>query len=136
VGESTLTFPAEIDTTDVRAGKVIVRVYPPLAGFLPQELIDRIQFKIRAVADLPSQRKLVDYLDRLTREQGAGGMERVLEAIAFEAYNRGGEGGERQGGSVLSDAAVLLAVASIWLIGFPIFLLLFRRRQRKSSEQA
>jgi hypothetical protein len=135
IGESTFTFPAEIDTSEVRKGKLVIRVHTPLAGVLPQEIVDRIQFKIRSIADLHSQRKLLDYLDRLTLEQAGGGTERVLEAIAFEAYNRSaratGAGGERRDASVVSDIAILLIVASIWLIGFPIFLLLYRRRQRQ-----
>jgi hypothetical protein len=137
IGETTLTFPVEIDATDVRSGKVTIQVYSPLAGILPQELIDRIEFKIRANASLQSQRKLLDYFDRLTREHGAAGSERVLEAIAFDAYNRGSyataSGGERRDANVLSDVAILITIASIWLIGFPIFLLLYRRRQRQAA---
>ena len=135
LGEATFTFDAEIDTTDVAKGKVIVRLYSPLARALPRDLVDRIQFKIRSLANLQSQRKLIDYLDRLALEN-PGKPERVLEAIAFEAYNRAGsvrrgQGSETFEGSALSDVVVMLLLVALWLVGYPIFLLFLRRRDRR-----
>jgi hypothetical protein len=136
LGESTFTFDAELDTTDVAKGKVIIRLYSPLARALPRDLVDRIQFKIRSLANLQSQRKLLDYLDRLALEN-PGKPERVLEAIALEAYNnragslRRGQGNETWEGSAFSDSIVLLLLATLWLVGYPIFLLFFRRRERR-----
>ena len=134
--EKAFTFPAEIDTTDVSKGRLVIRVYPPLAAIFPKELIDKIEFKGRALADFQSQRKLLDYLDRLVER--TGNRERMRDAIAFEAYNnRSGQVGAQGAqpvGDTLSDAVVLLLLVGIWLIGYPIFLLFYRRRSRKLAQ--
>jgi len=136
-GESTLTFPVEVDTSGVATGMLVIRMYPPLAKFLPEDLLQRVEFKIRSLADLESQRKMLTYLDRVSSEQKAKGrgFDGVLEAIALEAYNRSGGTGQalsdRGRAESLSDQAVLLAVLAVWLIGFPIFLFLVRRKQKK-----
>ena len=139
VGESTLTFPVEVDTSAVSKGMLTIRMYPPLAKFLPEDLLQRVEFKIRSLADLQSQRKLLTYLDRVSSEQKARGrgFDGILEAIALEAYNRSGGTGqslmERGRAESLSDQVVLLAVLAVWLIGFPIFLFLVRRKQKKPA---
>ena len=72
-GESTLTFPVEVDTGSAAKGMVVIRMYPPLAKLLPEDLLQRVEFKIRSLADLHSQRKLLTYLDRVSKEQKAKG---------------------------------------------------------------
>src|SRR5882672_4707097 len=98
MSEKTFTFPAEIDTTDVAKGKLVIRVYPPLAAMLPKDLLAKIEFKSRALADLQSQRKILDYLDRLAAR--SENRERMRDAIAFEAYNRSGQAGAQGAQSV------------------------------------
>lgn len=141
VGESSFTVPLEVDTSGVARGALVVRVYPPLARLLPQELVERIEFKIRSLADLQSQRKMVAYFERLANEQQAKGrgFEGMLEAIVLEAYNRSGSTvsgqplRDRGDAETLSDQAMLLATLAIWLVGFPVFLLFVRWRRKKQQ---
>lgn len=140
VGKSRLTFPVEMDASGIAKGKLELRLYPPLARFLPEEILQKIEFKIRSFADLRSQRKLMDYLDRLSKEQQAKGrgFDGMLEVITLEAYNRSDKASPASGAPTITisdsfvDGAVLLGVLAIWLIGFPVFIL-FERRMRKPS---
>jgi hypothetical protein len=139
VGESTLTFLVEVDTGAAAKGMLVIRLHPPLTQFLPEELLQRVEFKIRSLANLQSQRKLLTYLDRVSNEEKAKrrGFDGMLEAIALEAYNRSADPerspSERGRAEALSDQMVLLAVLAVWLIGFPIFLFLVRRKQKKPA---
>lgn len=134
IGESTLAVPVEADIARVPQGVLVLRVHAPFARLVPAEVVERIEFKIRSTADLQSQRKLLDYLDRLVTEHKAedGGRERLFEAIALDAYNRSGEVIQisRASGDPLSEQVILLGVLGLWLIGFPVFLLFARRKRR------
>lgn len=136
VGEASFTVPVEVDASAVAAGAVTVRIYPPLARLLPQEFIDRVDFKIRSLANVAAQRKMLAYLDRLAGEQRAKGRDRegLLEAIAFEAYNRApaaaAAGPDAGRAEPLSDQVMLLLTLAIWLAGFPILLLVVRMRRK------
>ena len=136
VGQSTLSFPVEADAARVPQGVLTVRVHPPLARFVPAEVIERIEFKIRSIADLESQRQLLSYLDRLALENKIEGraQEKLLEVIVLDGYNRSSGAVQASGGlgDSLSDQLILLSVLGLWLIGFPLFLL-FARRKRKSA---
>jgi hypothetical protein len=142
VTDTEITVPVEVDTSSVSTGTLSVRAYPPLASFLPNEFLERVQLKISLLANLSSQRTMLAYFDRLAKEQQAKGrgFEGMLEAIALEAYNNSsgpGAGPRRDRGAAepLSDQIILLATLAIWLIGFPIFLL-FVRRRRKARQPA
>lgn len=135
VGESDLTVRVEVDTSALSRGELVVRVYPPLAKLVPQDLIDRVAFKIRTIADLESQGKVMAYLDQIStgmKDRGQG-FEPMLEAIAFEAYNasarsllRGNRGAAEPG----SDQIALAVMLAIWLLGFPLFMFFVSRRRK------
>jgi hypothetical protein len=136
LAELTATVPVEVDTGTVSRGTLIVRVYPPLASALPQQLLERIDIKIRSVSDIHSQRKVLAYLDRLAAEQQAKGhgFDGLLQAIALDAYNSAGPAGPvaagRGGTDSVSDILMLVVTVAVWLIGFPIFLFFARRRRK------
>jgi hypothetical protein len=138
ITDKEITVPVEVDTSTIRTGKLLVSAYPPLADILPNELIDKIEMKVASLASLPVQRKILTYLDDLTEREDAKvrGFDGVLEAIAFEAYNKSDKRtlGRSNSGEAepLSDQVLLLLTVAIWLIGFPVFLLVVRR-QRKSA---
>jgi hypothetical protein len=133
--ESGLAVPIEVDTSAIAEGKVVVRAYSGLSAVLPQALIQRVEFKARTLAGVEAQRKMLAYLDRLAQEHRTNerGLEPMLEAIAFEAYNRGGPSAaavDREGAGSISDQALVLVTAAIWLLGFPLFLWFVRSRRR------
>jgi hypothetical protein len=137
VGASEINFPVEVDISRMASGVAVIRVYPPLAKFVPDKLLDSMEFKLQTLMGLEPQKKLLGYLDRLTEEHriSGRGFDGVLEAIAFEAYNSPGRAPVVAGFAPerLSDKIVLLAVLATWLIGFPIFLLFVRARRMKDA---
>jgi hypothetical protein len=137
VGMSGINFPVEVDLSRMASGVAVIRVYPPLARFLPDKLLEAMESKLQTLMGLESQQKMLGYLDRLTEEHRVSGkgFDGVLEAIAFEAYNSPGRApaAARFAPERLSDKIVLLATLAIWLIGFPIFLLVVRSRRMKNA---
>jgi len=137
VGEAKFTVPVEVDVSGLERGNVVVRVFPPLAKMLPQDLVDRIEFKVRTLANLQAQRKLLAYLDRLTKVQESLGRGRdgLIEAILLDAYARNPQaiaaGGDRGRAETLSDQAILIITLAIWIIGFPVFLFFVRTRRKE-----
>lgn len=139
VAESRLVVPVEVDTSNVLRGSLQVRMYPPMSTLIPREWVDRIEFKVRSVADISSQKKMVAYLDRLAKEPAskARGQEGMLELIAFEAYNNSGpaarigpDSGDAGKAEPLADQRLLILTLAIWIIGLPIFLWIVRSRRR------
>lgn len=139
---SGLTVPVEVDTSRIADGTISVRAFPPLAGLVPQEILDKVEFKIRALANLQTQAQLLAYLDELQASPAVkkGGFEAMLEAIVLEGYNRvageaiagGGVASDRGVAESVSDQTLLLITLLVWGIGFPIFLYIIRMRRRRA----
>lgn len=137
---SRFTVPVEVDTSRIIDGTISVRAFPPLASRIPQEIIDKVEFKIRSLANLQTQAELIAYLDELRASPAVknGGFEAMLEAIMLESYNRiaveaKGEGGFANDCGVTESVSiqkVLLITLMIWGIGFPVFLYIIRMRRR------
>lgn len=138
VNPSEIAVPFEIDLSNMDEGFLLVRAYPPLPKLIPKELIDRIEFKIRSLADVYTQRQLVTYLDELAKDANVkrNGFEGLLEQIAFDAYNKttGVAVGTRVDdvgrAEVISDQWMLILAACLWIIGIPLFLWIVRQRRK------
>lgn len=136
-----ISVPVEIDTTNLANGAIQIRVYPPLSGLMPQEIIVKIESKLQALANPNVQNQLFSYLS----ENLHGGsmnspavVSRLFESISFDAYNQMGYSNrsvnsqsmrEVGGSEALSDQASLIAAVLIWLVGLPIFLFVVRKRR-------
>jgi hypothetical protein len=136
---STLTFPVIVDLSSLAAAKAVVAVKPPLAALLPSELNDRIQIKMRMVANATAQKKIVDYLDQLARgvSQNAGPAA-LFESVLLDAYNRGDRPGTsaRDAGDALplSDQWMLILTLLIWAVAVPAaYFYRLRRRRGKPA---
>lgn len=134
--DSELAVPAEVDVSGLNGGNITVKAYPPMAGAIPSFLLDRVDFKLKLIADLSRQRDIVDYLDKLPQKTpAAGALSPRLEAIITEAYNRGGlvPAGIRDAGEAtpLSEQIGLIVTILIWLIAVPIVVALRYRRNRR-----
>jgi len=136
-----LKVPAEVDVAALSSGTLTVRAYPPMAGAVPSYLLEKVDFKLKVIADLSRQRELVRYLDGLPQKPPAAGMlDPRLEAIITEAYNRGSTSvvpvkdvGEA---TPLSEQIGLILTLAIWLIGLPIVMILrYRRNMRRLRAQ-
>jgi len=136
IGKSSVTFPVIVDLSALASGKTIVVAKLPLATLLSDEKRERIQTKVRMLANAPAQQKVLDYLDQLAKTAGpTADPTAVHEAILLDAYNR--SGGPTMRGDVgdavpLSEQWMLLLTLAIWFILFPIFLLVYRLRRRRA----
>ncbi len=129
-----LTVPVEVDTTGVQGGHIVVRVAVPLSGMIPAELLDRIEQKLRLMADLDAQRRTLDYLDEVTARTADRSPEAVRQRIVFDAYNRGPAattpGKDVGGAEPLRDQIALIVTLAIWAVCVPALFWWARRRQR------
>lgn len=137
IGKTSVTFPVIVDLAALASGKTIVVAKLPLATLLSDEKRERIQTKVRMLANAPAQQKVLDYLDRLAKAAGPGADPAALhEAILLDAYNRSGGpamAGRDVGDAVpLSEQWMLIVTLAIWLILFPAGLLVYRLRRRRA----
>lgn len=136
---STLTFPVIVDLSSIGAGKAVIEVKPPLAAILPADIADRIQVKMRMVANAAAQKKIVEYLDRLAKGAPKNeGSLALFESVLLDAYNRaGGPGTAAQdvGEAVpLSEQWMLILTLMIWVVAVPtLYLLKWRSRRGKPA---
>lgn len=136
-----IAVPVEIDATNFRNGIIHIRIYPPLSGLVPQDVIVKIESKLQTLANPSVQNQLISYFT----ENLHGGsinspldISRLFESIAFDAYNQMGLSSrldnskkmrEIGGSEALSDQFFLIAAVLIWLVGLPIFLYVIRKRR-------
>lgn len=136
-----LKVPAEVDISALKFGTLTVSAYPPMAGAVPSFLLEKVDFKLKLIADLSRQREIVSYLDGLPQKPpAAGALDPRLEAIITEAYNRGSttvvSGRDVGEATPLSEQIGLILTIAIWLIGLPIVLILrYRRNMRRLRAQ-
>ena len=146
IAETDFTLPVELDATDLSKGMIKIHAFPPLAKAFPEELINRIEFKIRSLANLQAQKQLLGYLNKLNADEKikSRSFEGMLEAIVIEAYNRNAKTGSlnkmragRESGDSesLSDQSVLLISVLIWLVCFPAFVFFLRARAKSKTKR-
>lgn len=134
--DSDLAVPAEVDVSGLASGNITVKAHPPMAGAIPSFLLERVDFKLKLIADLSRQRDIVTYLDGLPQKLPASGaLSPRLEAIITGAYNRGGlvPTGTRDVGEAtpLPEQIGLIVTILIWLIAVPVVVALRYRRNRR-----
>jgi hypothetical protein len=132
-----LKVPAEVDVSALTSGTLTVKAHPPLAGAIPSFLLEKVDFKLKVIADLSRQREMVRYLDGLPQTPpAAGALDPRLEAIITEAYNRSSttvvSGKDTGEATPLSEQIGLILTLAIWLIGLPVVMILrYRRNMRR-----
>ncbi len=135
IGKASVTFPVTVNISPLRSGKTIVVAKLPLANLISDEKRARIDAKVRTLANAAAQQRVLDYLDQLAKAAGAGGSA-VHEAILVDAFNRSGApgmAGRDVGDAVpISEQWMLLVTLAIWLILFPLALLVYRLRRRRA----
>lgn len=137
IGKASITFPVTVDVSALPSGKTIVVARLPLATLIPDEKHERIQAKVRMLANAAAQQKVLDYLDRLAKTAGSADSAALVEGILLDAYNR--SGGAAMAGRDVGDAVpiseqwMLILTLAIWLIVFPIVLLVYRLRRRRAK---
>lgn len=132
-----VSVPAEVDVSGLGEGSITIKARPPMAGVIPAALLERVNFKLRLIADLSRQRELLKYLDGLPQASpGGSGLDPRFEAILTEAYNRGTvmvvparDNGEA---TPLSEQLALIVTIAIWLVAVPLAMFLrYRRNLRR-----
>jgi hypothetical protein len=136
------TLPIEADLSNLDKGKINVRIFLPAARLLPQDLINRIQLKVRNLADVSVQRKILAYLDDLQKKTGsAKGMDAIFNLILVQAYNNQAAtigsfvSGESEDAGPLSDRLLIPIMLILWLVIVPLVVAgpyLWRKYLRRS----
>jgi len=138
-----ISFPVEIDVSDMDKGNLKIRAYSSFSGLIPQDMITRVESKLQMLANANSQKQLIVYLAEKSGGKlgvaDADAQSRFLDAIMFDAFNKsvrftsaGGSTNQREAGSAesLSDQMALIFAIIIWLVGFPIYLFIIRRQRK------
>ena len=136
IGKASITVPASVDVSALASGKTIVVVKLPLANLLSDEKRERIKTKVRMLANMTAQQKILDYLDAMAKAAGSE-PGALFEAILIDSYNRNGGPAAVHadvGDAVpLSEQWMLLLTLAIWFILLPILLLVVRLRRRRAK---
>jgi hypothetical protein len=135
-----LSFPVEIDISDIDNGQLKIRAYTGLSELIPQDILMRVESKMKLLANANSQKQLIAYLaDRSGGKlDDADARSRFFDAIMFDTYNNSGRLNVREAGSAesLSDQMALIFAVLIWLVGFPIYLFVIRRQRKDLTVSA
>jgi hypothetical protein len=135
IGKTSVTFPVTVDLSGLNSGKTMVVAKLPLATLIPNEMRERIQTKVRTLANLAAQQKVLDYLDERTKTAGSADATALMEAILLDAYNRSDAtpAGDVGDAVPLSEQWMLLLTLAIWLIVVPVGLITYRLRRRRAK---
>jgi len=136
-----ISFPVEIDVSDMDNGRLKIRAYTGLSGLIPQDILFRVESRLQMLANANSQKQLITYLvERSGGKLGdADAQSKFFDAIMFEAFNNSGRFTASSGGAnlrdvgsaeTLSDQVALILAVVIWLVGFPIYLFIIRRQRK------
>ena len=144
VVDKIISLPMKIDANQINNGKLQIFIYPPLKNIIPEDLIIRLDSRLKVLASLSSQKQLFSYLSSDEISHGSKAIdENMLEMIAIDSINqrvRGKvpgmpDGSVKDAGASepFSDQVVLLVSLLIWLAGFPVFLYVLRRQRLKQA---
>jgi hypothetical protein len=139
-----IVIPVELDTSEMERGRVVVDACPPVSSLIPQQLVVRVESKLRTLSIPSAQAQLHAYL---AERSGANPEDpvataKLFDTIAFDALNQSSQSpisgssdtGKLVGTSELfSDQLALFMAVLIWLVGFPVFLYLVRRQKLEQA---
>lgn len=143
-----ISFPVEIDGSDIDKGFLKIRVISALEKLIPEEMTMRIESKLQMVSNEYAQKQYVAYLaeKNVGKLTNLNEVSKLFDAIAFDTYNNAGRiqqvikgsQNERPIGAAepLSEQVSLIFAILIWLIGFPIFLFIIRRQRLELTTQS
>jgi hypothetical protein len=137
---NTFVLVVELDTEPIRRGFVTLRVMFRYNKYIPHELREKMQYKLREIAHKGAQERVIGYLDAIREQARTGGEESevVLEAIAFDAYNRLVRAKEATRSAKEATRSAIeenpfLVFLVLWLAGYPLFLLGLRIVEKRRT---
>jgi hypothetical protein len=142
-----ISFPVEIDVSDMHNGRLQIRAYSGISALIPKDILFRVESRLQVLANANSQKQLIAYLAEHSGGKlgDAEAQSKFFDAIMFDAFNNSGRltsaGGStrpREAGSAepLTDQMALILAVIIWLVGFPIYLFITRRQRRQLIDSA
>ena len=136
---ATLAGMLELDTARLADGDISLKVSFPLAGLLPDELVERIRAKLELAGEPKRQDALLAYLAALQGRIDAAPMPRstLFELILVDAHNQSMALGShvREAGDAepLTDQLALIATLLVWFVAVPAAFVFRRRRLGRLS---
>jgi hypothetical protein len=142
-----ISFPVEIDVSDMQNGRLQIRAYSGLSGLIPQDILFRVESRLQMLANANSQKQLIAYLDECSGGKlgDAEAQSKFFDAIMVDAFKNSdrlnasrGSPDLREAGSAesLSDQVALIFAIIIWVVGFPIYLFIIRRQRKHLTVSA
>ena len=139
VTTAALSGVMELDTARLADGTVALKVSFPLAGLLPEELVERIRAKLALIGEPKRQDALLAYLAALQQRIDAAPAPKptLFELILIDAHNQSIATGStvREPGDAepLSDQMFFIVTLAIWFVLVPAALIWRRRWLRRRS---
>ena len=134
LGKTLVSIPVQIDLSLIKAGKATITIGEGLAKLVPEDLKDRIYFKMHTLASANSQKIIVDYLSKIEQESAGDSNSAIYELILQDAYNNSSSmrsSGRDVGDALpISDQFLFLLSVGIWLVGLPIAYSLSRKKYK------
>jgi hypothetical protein len=133
-----IVVPVALDAASLGKGTLALTLKPPLAALIPDQIKDRIEVKLRLIANAGAQRRTLEYLDRLVKQSAGGGT--LAEEILQDSYNRNmgpAATGSLEAGDALplSQQWMLILTVLIWLVAVPA-LVFYRVYRWKKGRKA
>lgn len=132
----------DFDTSEITNGRLIINASQALLSLIPEELILRVQTKLEFLTSPLAQKKLISYIDNLNTNNSTEPLatSKLFDQFAFDLYNHFGRSSVTTVDSVASETTIIryyseklsyfLAIL-IWIVGFPLYLLVLRRKINK-----
>jgi hypothetical protein len=130
--EKKLAIPIDLDISNLSQGKVIIIINSQIKPMIPNDLLIRLDTKIKSLASDASQKALLTYLLSEKISQNGKKLESLDERIVidFIRQTQTATPTKDQGSSeALSDQILLIVSVLIWLAGFPLFLYVVRQKR-------
>lgn len=134
-----VVFSLEVDSDRLALGLLKIHLDLPLAGLIPREWIEKVESKLLALSNANAQKQLIDYLAKIdVKQNNKISQIDTLDRIAFDAYVQAGLSSMEDAGSSesVSDQTMLIASIIIWLVCFPAFLIVVRRKRIRPTNAA
>jgi hypothetical protein len=128
--EKKLAIPIDVDISNLTQGKVIIIINSSLKPFISNDLLIRLDTKIKSLASDTSQKELLKYLLSEKISENGKNIESLDERIVIDFIRQTRTPAEDRGSSEeLPDQIILIVSVLIWLAGFPLFLYVVRQKR-------
>jgi hypothetical protein len=136
VTNKTIYVPIDIDTRQLRQGRIKLIVNSPFMKIIPDNLLIRLDSKIKILSGLDSQKALISYFESDEISHRGKDLNGIDERIAVDYIRQilkspSHKNKDLGASEPINDQLALILSVIIWLAGLPLFLILARKHRLK-----